>query len=262
MDPTRKLLTIKNLVSEEEYKKALASLQLTTEAISGLVNFVTEDPELLQVKDQLSILSEVDDCVLIRGETGTGKDLAAKILHGKKPGRFIAINCSAISPNLVESELFGHKKGSFTGALDNHQGLFAAAREGTVFLDEIGDMPRDIQTKVLRAIENRTIRAVGSTTDERITARIVAGTHQPLEELMVDDKFRVDLFYRLSTFQIKLKPLRLRPRVDFELLVKKYGGGDENITEFLWTHKEHLLGNVRQLKAIIRRYTVLKTLSI
>ena len=142
-----------------------------------LDSFITNDERMLRVKEHVKKLANREECVLIRGDSGTGKELIARALHGNRFGKFVGINCSAISENLLESELFGHVKGAFTGAHTDRCGLFAEARSGTLFLDEIGDMSYPLQAKLLRALEERKIRRVGSNADEDIHCRIRSEEH-------------------------------------------------------------------------------------
>ena len=189
--------------------------------------------------------------VLILGESGTGKELIARALHGARTGRFIAINCAAISENLLESELFGHVKGSFTGAFNDRAGLLLTATSGTAFLDEIGDLPYGLQAKLLRAIQNRVIRRVGSNEDEEINCRIVAATHQDIESEL-NEKFRLDLYYRLSTFKLRLKPLRERTLEDFLALATHFGGTHQD-GEHLFVHRNRMHGNIRDVEQFFLR---------
>jgi DNA-binding NtrC family response regulator len=167
------------------------------------------------------IAAASDTSVLIRGESGTGKELVARALHSlsaRRKGPFVAINCAAIPKDLLESELFGHKKGAFTGAIDNKLGKIAAADGGTLFLDEIGDMAFDLQTKLLRVLQERTIEPLGSRTSQKVDVRVLSATHQNVEELVKKKLFREDLMYRIKVVEIDLPPLRDRVE-DIEPLV-------------------------------------------
>src|SRR6185369_8522941 len=151
--------------------------------------------------------------VLVTGESGVGKELVAKAVHEKGPrasGPFVAVNCGAIPEGLIESELFGHEKGSFTGAVAAKEGLFATASGGTLFLDEIGELPLPVQVKLLRAIQQRTIRSVGGTKDVEVDTRIIAATNRDLEDEVRGGRFREDLYYRLNVIGLKVPPLRDR----------------------------------------------------
>jgi DNA-binding NtrC family response regulator len=170
--------------------------------------------------------AETDLTVLVRGESGTGKELVAQALHGRSPRcarPFVAVNCAAISRELVESELFGHEKGAFTGADARRVGRFEAAQGGTVFLDEIGDMPLETQAKVLRVLEERTLERVGGNSTIPIDVRVVAATHRDLEKEVADGRYREDLYYRLKVVQCELPPLRERPE-DIPALCQRFIG--------------------------------------
>lgn len=209
--------------------------------------------------------------ILIRGESGTGKELLAIAVHrasnrADKP--FTAVNCSAIPEALMESELFGHSRGSFTGAHKNHPGLFMAAQGGTLFLDEIGDMPANLQVKLLRVLQERTIRPIGSTKDIPVDVRIISATHQNLENSIKRKEFREDLYYRLNVVMLELPPLRDR-REDITLLINHFISllnrqNKRKVTGFSPDAMQILLeaawpGNIRQLFNIIEQAAALST---
>lgn len=173
----------------------------------------TQNQGMLDVFRIIRHVSTNDVNVLIRGETGTGKELVARAIHNeshRKKGPFVAVNCSAISPHLLESALFGHKKGSFTGAMRDHVGLFEQANEGTLFLDEIGDMDINLQSKLLRVLEERRVTPIGAIQSKKINVRILSATHRSLRKQVQDNLFRADLMYRLRVVPIFLPPLRER----------------------------------------------------
>ena len=207
--------------------------------------------------------------VLVSGESGTGKELIARAIHDQSDRRelpFVALNCGAIPENLLESELFGHVKGSFTGAVQNKEGLFEAADRGTLFLDEVGELPQSLQVKLLRAIQEKVIRRVGGTSDRRIDVRIISATNRRLEDEVAAGRFRDDLYYRLNVIQIPMPALRERAE-DVPLLVhhfiEKYNdelgkavrGVDAEVMERLVAY--HFPGNVRELENVIERAVAL-----
>jgi len=166
-----------------------------------------------RVRELIVKLAHSQAPVFIHGESGTGKELAARLIHelGPRAGRpFVPVNCGAIPENLMESEFFGHKKGSFTGAVQDKEGLFVAADGGTLFLDEVGDLPIPMQVKLLRAIQERSVRPVGSATERRVDVRILSATHRDLHELVREGRFRQDLYYRLNVIELVIPPLRQR----------------------------------------------------
>ena len=226
-----------------------------------------------KIKDIFRVVekvSESDSTIIITGESGTGKGLIAKAIHQNSPRKnkpFISINCGAIPENLLESELFGHVRGAFTGATSPKPGKFELADGGTVFLDEIGDMSHELQIKVLRALEEKSFERVGGCKTIKVNARIIAATHRNLKEEVKKGNFREDLFYRLYVIPINIPPLRER-REDISLLLSHFldkfnkknrldleGFSDESIEIILsysWP------GNIRELKNMIERLVVLK----
>lgn len=174
---------------------------------------VTRSGAMLHVLEQAKLLAATDVNVLITGESGTGKELLAQTVHDYRfasstdPVPFVAINCGAVPAELLESELFGHKKGAFTGAVKDHQGLFQQANGGTLFLDEIGDMPLNLQVKLLRVLQEKTIRPVGSSEEIKINVRVISATHRDLNQAISQQTFREDLFYRLNVVNLHLPPL-------------------------------------------------------
>jgi two-component system response regulator GlrR len=220
--------------------------------------FITCYPKMLALKEHARKLALVDDCVLIFGRTGTGKELIAHILHGDRTGQFIPINCGGLPEPLVESELFGHVKGAFTGADKNRVGLLEQAKDGTIFLDEIGDMPLTVQVKLLRTIQERKIRPVGSSEERPINCRFICATHVDLKRYVHVRLFREDLLYRINTFVLEPEPLSARSQ-DIPLIVKALDYESKiNINEFCDRIDPDLLGgNVRTLQQMVRRYYVL-----
>ena len=232
---------------------------------------ITQSPVMLELLNQAQRVAQNKAAVLIGGESGSGKELLARAIHEASPRSdkpFVAVNCSAIPENLFKSELFGHRKGSFTGALRDHEGLFRAADGGTLFLDEIGDMPKAIQVKLLRALQEMRIRPVGGTRDEDIDVRIISATHVDLEAAIGEGSFREDLYYRLNVVTFHLPSLAERME-DISLLAihflrqlaPSYGdavkgfspGAMEALVNFEWP------GNVRQLRNVVEHCMALAT---
>ena len=229
---------------------------------------IGDSQALLQVRANLNKFAPVDLPVLVTGETGTGKELAARALHDLSPrrnGPFIAINCGALPPNLVQAELFGHEKGAFTGASARRIGLFESADGGTVFLDEVGDLPLDAQTNLLRVLQEGTLERIGSRQSIRVDVRVLAATHVDLEEAVAQGRFRQDLFYRLDVLRLHMPPLRERGD-DVELLARYFlaqfreqhrvraRGFDASARRQLHAHRWP--GNVRELLNRVRRAAV------
>ncbi|HEX9756855.1 MAG TPA: sigma-54 dependent transcriptional regulator [Nitrospiria bacterium] len=233
------------------------------------LGFVGTSHPMKQVYSQIQAVSNKDATVLITGETGTGKELVAKALHTQGPraqGRFLALNCGALSESLLESELFGHERGAFTGAVQQHKGKFELAHQGTLFLDEIGEISPSVQVKLLRVLQEKCFQRVGGTQEIHVDVRIIAATNQDLEALVKSGGFRGDLFYRIHVFPIHLPPLRER-KDDIPLLVEhfiqkmrlKYRHQIQRITpeamENLMTY--NWPGNVRELEYCIERSIIL-----
>jgi len=254
--------------------KALAILSRKSAADQWLEKFITQDVEMLALKRIVSRLAGYEDTVLIHGESGTGKELVAKAIHyngSRKNSPLLTINCGGVPESLLESELFGHKKGSFTGALYNKAGLFEAADGGTIFLDEVGDLPLPIQIKLLRVVQDKTFKPIGETEESSVDVRIISATNKDLEDKVIQGEFREDLFYRLNVIQIRIPPLRDR-KEDIPILVHYFlerysnelGKDIKRISsyamEFLLNY--NFPGNVRELEAIIERSVALETPSI
>lgn len=233
-------------------------------------NVIGNSPVMHQIYDLIKRVSQAPTNILITGESGTGKEVVAKAIHYNGPLKdrpFVTINCGAIPENLMESEMFGHKKGSFTGAVTDKAGLFEVADGGTLFLDEVGELPVTIQVKLLRAIQERVIRRVGATDDMKIDVRIIAATNRNLEDMVQKGSFRQDLFYRLNVINIKTPPLRDR-KEDIPTLaqhfLKKYNDKlGKNISGISVDAMEILKkydypGNVRELENMIERTVALE----
>jgi len=259
----RKVLEAENIRLKKELNKRISFDQL----IGG-------SPQMLEIYDLIERISSTKTNVLIMGESGTGKELAAKAIHKKSPryqGPFVTVNCGAIPENLIESELFGHKKGSFTGAIYDSKGLFVAADGGTLFLDEVGELPFQTQVKLLRAIQERKIYAVGSTTPFNVDVRIISATNRDLEKEIENSGFREDLFYRLNVISFTMPLLRDHsediPMLS-EYFLNKYckeqgkdiGKISQEAIDIL--KKYNYPGNVRELENLIERAVALETSSV
>ncbi len=233
-------------------------------------NIIGNSPAMHHVFDLIKRVSQAPTNILVTGESGTGKEVIAKAIHYNGPLKdrpFVTINCGAIPENLMESEMFGHKKGSFTGAIADKPGLFEVADGGTLFLDEVGELPLSIQVKLLRSLQERVIRRVGSTEDTKVEVRIIAATNRNLEDMVQKGTFRQDLYYRLNVIHIKTPSLRER-KEDIPLLahhfLKKYNDKlHKNISSISTDAMENLKkydypGNVRELENMIERTVALE----
>jgi formate hydrogenlyase transcriptional activator len=216
-------------------------------------------------------VAPTDSTVLIYGETGTGKELIARAVHNlsaRQSGGFVKLNCAAIPTGLLESELFGHERGAFTGAIAQRVGRFELANRGTMFLDEIGEVPLELQPKLLRVLQEREFERLGSTRTLRTDARLIAATNRNLEELVNEQKFRSDLYYRLNVFPVRVPPLRERPE-DIPLLVRHFVQQfSRRISKAIDTIPSETMttlvrypwpGNIRELQNVIERAVILTT---
>jgi formate hydrogenlyase transcriptional activator len=237
--------------------------------LMGFDGIVGSSPALRAVLDQVRRVAPTDCTVLIGGETGTGKELIAHAIHMHSERRnrpFVKVNCAAIPAELLESELFGHEKGSFTGAVAQRIGRFESAHGGTLFLDEIGELPLHLQTKLLRVLQEQEFERVGGTRTIQVDVRIVAATNQDLKKMVAENRFRADLYYRLAVFPVNVPPLRER-REDIELLarhfVEKHARRMGRHIDSIPTHLVEALtnydwpGNIRELQNAIERSVVL-----
>ncbi|MEY8712065.1 two-component system response regulator GlrR [Mangrovibacter phragmitis] len=232
-------------------------------------NIVTRSPLMQRLLEQARMVAQSDVSILIQGQSGTGKEVLARAIHAASPraGKpFVAINCGALPEQLLESELFGHARGAFTGAVSSREGLFQAAQGGSLFLDEIGDMPLALQVKLLRVLQERQVRPLGSNSDIAVDVRIISATHRDLPKAMELGEFREDLFYRLNVVSLKIPPLQARPE-DIPLLanhlLRQAAGRNKPFVRRFSTEAMKLLvaaawpGNVRQLVNVIEQCVAL-----
>lgn len=254
-------------------KRALER-QEPTEQVLKIEGIVTKSPAMDKILKMLPKISFTQANVLIMGESGTGKELIAKAIHNlspKKDNPFVTVNCAGIPETLLESELFGHKKGAFTGATSDKMGLFKAADGGTIFLDEIGELPAALQVKILRVVEDKSFKPIGNTKDIKVDIRVISATNKELEKEVIEGRFREDLYYRLNVIPIRIPPLRER-KEDVPVLVnyfltkysQEFGKDIKKISssalELLTSYD--FPGNVRELENIIERCIALETSNI
>lgn len=260
------ILTIERALELSTIKKEYTNLKKQIGHQFNFSSYIGDPQSNEELFNQIKLVAQKDSTVLITGETGTGKELIAHIIHHnshRKNKPFVKVSCAILSREIFESELFGHVKGAFTGADSEKEGRFELANNGTLYLDDIDDIPLDLQVKLLRVIQEREFEKVGSSKPIPIDVRIVASTKKDLRALVHEGKFREDLFYRLNVFPIKLSPLRERKkdiRIIFEHYLRKFTGNDsvkitpeaiEKLTNYNWP------GNVRELKNIAERIAIL-----
>lgn len=269
VDPDHLLLLVERALSQRRLAAENILLKEELAQRRGAPQIVGEDPRLKQVLTTLHRAASSDATVLIEGESGTGKELFARAVHALSPradGPFVAINCAAIPETLLETELFGYEKGAFTGASQRKPGKFELANRGTIFLDEIGDLPLTLQAKILRALEEKQFERVGGTTLLHVDVRVVAATNRNLKAAVAARQYREDLYFRLSVFPITVPPLRERPG-DIPLLARYFvdrfcremkkkplalsPGAIESLVAYGWR------GNVRELQNCIERAVIL-----
>jgi len=267
-EPDELLHRIDRAVAAKALRRENENLRAQVRERFGLPGLIASSEEMAQVVDLVGCVAPTDATLLIRGESGTGKEIIAKALHHASPrsrGRFVALNCGALPETLLESEIFGHVKGAFTGAGANKKGLYEEAHGGTLFLDEIGEMTPGLQVKLLRALQSGEVRPVGSTQVITVDTRVVAATNRDLEPMIRQGAFREDLFYRLNVIPIVLPPLRER-REDIPLLAEHFlarfagrqgralrlsAGAMERLLRYPWP------GNVRELENAMERTAIL-----
>jgi len=267
-DLNRMLITVRNALDRSELVNTTQVLRKQVKGNKG-VNMIGESAPILEIKKMLERVAPTESRVLITGQNGTGKELVARWIHEKSnraDGPIVEVNCAAIPAELIESELFGHKKGSFTGAIADRPGKFESANGGTLFLDEIGDMSLDAQAKVLRALQESKITRVGDSKEIKVDVRVLAATNKDLREEIAHGRFREDLYHRLAVIVVKVPSLNER-REDIPLLLEHfnrriaddYGHPPKNFTpdamkalqDYNWT------GNIRELANVIERLFIL-----
>ncbi|MBP6876063.1 MAG: sigma-54-dependent Fis family transcriptional regulator [Candidatus Eisenbacteria bacterium] len=261
------LIAVSAALRERHLLQELASLR--AQFSQGPLDMIAESPAMRRVLDVITRAAAADTAVLLTGESGTGKEVLARVLHARSPRLghpFLAINCAAIPETLLESQLFGHRRGAFTDARQDRMGLFQEAEGGTVFLDEIGDMPLGLQAKILRVLQEKEVHPLGAPAPIAVDVRIVASTNRDLAALMREGKFREDLYYRLNVISVRVPPLRERPDDLLPLIahfLEKHGRrlgreGCKLSTEALQLLQRHAWpGNVRELENAIERALVL-----
>ena len=268
IDFTKFLIVIERALERQKLKKEVSLLQETLEKRFSAKTFVYNSPKMEEIASLITKAARSDATVLLSGETGTGKDIVAKSIHyssSRKKGPYLAFNISSLPETLVESELFGAEKGSFTGAFERKTGKFEAAAGGTLFLDEIGDFPLQLQVKLLRFLQDREFFRLGSSRPLKSDVRIIAATNRDLEELVKEERFRSDLFYRLNVIRLHVPPLRERkedipPLVDHFL--RQYNEREKKAIEGISAEAMTKLlqysfpGNIRELENIIERAVV------
>ena len=267
-DLNRMLITVRNAIERADLVNTTQVLRKQVKSSKG-VNMIGESAPILEIKKMLEKVAPTESRVLITGQNGTGKELVARWIHEKSnraDGPLVEVNCAAIPAELIESELFGHKKGSFTGAIADRPGKFEAANGGTLFLDEIGDMSLDAQAKVLRALQESKIVRVGDSKEIKVDVRVLAATNKDLRAEIAGGRFREDLYHRLAVIVVKVPSLNER-REDIPLLVEHFNrriaddyghplktftpGAIKSLQDYNWT------GNIRELANVIERLFIL-----
>ena len=268
LDLPRLRTVLANVARAHALREEVGTLRAELRKLGRFGSLVGASPAMQKVYDLISRVAPTDATVLVTGESGTGKELVAESVHAlsrRRKGPFLPVNCGAISPNLIESELFGHERGSFTGAERTHRGYFERAAAGTIFLDEITEMPFELQVKLLRVLETASVIRVGAERPQPVDARVVAATNRQPEEMVAQGKLREDLLYRLKVFPIVLPPLRERGD-DVELLADHFLGllntAEGTTKAFTRAALQRLRahswpGNVRELKNLVHQIFIL-----
>jgi DNA-binding NtrC family response regulator len=268
LDPERLKLAVQHALQERARRDEVGYLREQPEARPACLGVCSKNPRVLAILDLVNNIAHTTTTVLIEGETGTGKELIARAIHhasaAVRPGPLVVLNCAAVPENLLESELFGHEKGAFTSAIAQRKGRFEQASGGTIFLDEVGEIPLAMQVKLLRVLQDRRFERVGGTEPIDVDVRVIAATNRPLARLVKKGTFREDLYYRLNVVRIEVPPLRERPE-DIPLLVhhfcEKFAQPGARAKDVAPPAMEALLnhswpGNVRELENVIERACV------
>ncbi len=268
-NPDELRLAVRRVLEERRLADEAATLRQATEAVFPFGEIIAGDPKMQAALDLARSVAPADSTVLLTGETGTGKELVARLIHHWSPRgdqAFVAVNCAALAETLLESELFGHEKGAFTGAVAQRRGRFELAHGGTLFLDEVGEMSPALQAKLLRVLQERTLERVGGTKTVTVDVRVIGATNRDLQQMVAARTFREDLYYRLSVFPIVLPPLRERPtdiipmaehilRQASRRLGKRIAGFSNEAQELLRGYPWP--GNIRELQNVIERAAIL-----
>jgi two-component system response regulator PilR (NtrC family) len=258
-------LIVEKALEKKRLSEEVSLLRKKVKTTYRLENIIGQSPQMQELFRLIPKIAQSNSNVLIIGESGSGKELVAAALHNlshRKDRNFVAINCAAFPEGLLESELFGHMRGAFTGAMHNKQGLFEIADGGSIFLDEIGEMPVNLQAKLLRVLENGSFRRVGGTTDIKVDVRVISATNKDVKEEIASGRFREDLYYRLNVVPIQIPPLRER-KEDIPLLVEHFLRKISNQLRKITPEAMRVLmgypwkGNVRELENVIERIALL-----
>ena len=262
-------LVVKRAVEDQQLREENRRLRAEVERRYSFDNILGRSKAMQGVFEQIRAVAETDAPVLLLGDSGSGKELVARAIHwhsGRRDKAFVAVNCAAIPETLLESELFGHEKGSFTGADRKRRGLFVEAQGGTLLLDEIAEMPQSLQVKLLRALQDRVVRPVGGNEEIKVDLRLISATNRDLPAFVRQGKFREDLYYRVAVIPIRIPSLRERPE-DIPILAehflkraaagmgKELGGFDDEALK--WLHEHNWPGNVRELENVVERAATL-----
>jgi DNA-binding NtrC family response regulator len=262
-------LVVKRALEDQRLREENRRLRAQVEQRYSFDNILGRSKAMQNVFEQIQAVADTDAPVLLLGDSGSGKELVSRAIHwhsGRRDGPFVAVNCAAIPEALLESELFGHEKGSFTGADRKRRGLFVEAQGGTLLLDEIAEMPQSLQVKILRALQDRLVRPVGGNEEIKVDLRLISATNRDLPSFVRQGKFREDLYYRLAVIPIRIPSLRER-REDIPLLAehflkraaadmgKEIAGFDEEAMK--WLHEHNWPGNVRELENVVERAATL-----